>query len=117
MAKHIARICQPVLLLVENRAEKALGNHFTGSGRRNRFDLIESRDPPDSGELIQKLVDFQFATSEHGLAAAEQQHVEVVNRAVCLAINVTRGTEIFQVATDRVSIFHSFRIWIRLHWL
>jgi hypothetical protein len=85
MAKHIARICQPVLLLVENRAEKALGNHFTGSGRRNRFDLIESRDPPDSGELIQKLVDFQFATSEHGLAAAEQQHVEVVNRAVCFS--------------------------------
>ena len=43
-----------------------------------RFDLVESRDPPDSGERIQKLGDFQFATSQHGLAVAEQQHVKVV---------------------------------------
>jgi hypothetical protein len=41
-------------------------------------DLIESRDPPNSGERIQKLGDFQFATSQHGLAVAEQQHVKVV---------------------------------------
>ena len=43
-----------------------------------RFDLVESRDPPDSGERIQKLGDFQFATSQHRLAIAEQQHVKVV---------------------------------------
>jgi len=43
-----------------------------------RFELVESRDPPDSGERIQKLGDFQFATSQHGLAVAEQQHVKVV---------------------------------------
>ena len=43
-----------------------------------RLDLVESRDPPDSGERIQKLGDFQFATSQHGLAVAEQQHVKVV---------------------------------------
>jgi hypothetical protein len=30
------------------------------------------------GERIQKLCDFQFATSEHGSAVAEQQHVKVV---------------------------------------
>ena len=43
-----------------------------------RFELVENRDPPDSGERIQKLGDFQFATSQHGLAVAEQQHVKVV---------------------------------------
>jgi hypothetical protein len=43
-----------------------------------RFDLVESRDPLDLGERIQKLGDFQFTASQHGLAVAEQQHVKVV---------------------------------------
>src|SRR6478736_788700 len=34
--------------------------------------------PPNSGECIQKLGDFQSAASQHRLAVAEQQHVKVV---------------------------------------
>ena len=44
----------------------------------SRFDSVESRNPPNSGERLQKLGDFQFAASQHGLAVAEQQYVKVV---------------------------------------
>ena len=47
------------------------GPHF-------RFDSVESRNPPNSGERLQKIGDFQFAASQHGLAVAEQQNVKVV---------------------------------------
>src|ERR1700724_1821777 len=39
---------------------------------------LEEWAPPNSGECIQKLGDFQSAASQHRLAVAEQQHVKVV---------------------------------------
>jgi hypothetical protein len=43
-----------------------------------RYLEVDQWAPPNSGECIQKLGDFQSAASQHRLAVAQQQHVKVV---------------------------------------